>query len=261
MKYLLKAHAVKGDTEGFNAVMAEYAEAKLPSSTPEMNSELRLALNAPADLDWDKFLSKYTELFPKDMAVQNAETYEILFTACGKFLKADQAIEWYNDLIILKQEILTTSNRDAFRKAVGEQIFKGHYKQLSSHIRKFISELDSRPTPFIPSERLLTRMTRVKNDIVLSTLMKKEAARVELAVQELAAAGFLEGCEAVSESSGNFFSPLSACLYLSLSVYSRPSPCKTTHFTMFAYLLQLDSVITFLIRSLYLNPIQQTGLC
>lgn len=222
MKYLLKAHAIKGNTEGFNTVMAEYAEAKLPTSTstPILNSVLRLTLNAPGELDWEKFFSKYTELFPKDMPVENAETYEILFAACGKYEKADQAIEWYNDLTTKKQEILTTSNRDAFRNAVGDKIFKEHYKQLLHHIRKFVLDLDSRPPSFVPTERLLTRMTRVKNDSVVSTLMKKEAVRVELAVQELAAAGFLESCEAVSESSGIFFTSLSVRLsiHLSLSV-------------------------------------------
>ena len=257
MKYLLKAHAIKGDTEGFNTVMAEYTEAKLPTSTstPILNSALRLTLNAPGDLDWKKFSSKYTELFPEDMPVENAETYEILFAACGKYEKADQAIEWYNDLITKKQDIVTKSNRDAFRNAVGDKIYREHYKQLLNHIRKFVLDLDSRPTSFIPSERLLTRMTRVKNDSVVSTLMKKEAVRVELAVQELAAAGFLESCEAISESSGIFFLIcLSGCLYLSLSVYPSSYPCKSTHSTKLSYLRLLDSIITFLNR-LFLNPI------
>ena len=233
MKYLLKAYAVKGDTEGFNTVMTEFTEAKLPTSTPVNNSALRLLLNTPGGLDWNTFIDNYAKLFLRDMLVKDAETYGLLFEACEKFQKADQAIKWYNDLISTKQNIMTTSIRNAFHKAVGDKAFVEHYKQLTSDIRSFVSEFDKRPDPFVPSKKLLKRMKETRKDLSASTLMKKQFQRLETAVQELAAAGFLEDSEALAEITGTILLPV--CLPAHQVPYKRP------HLTNFPYLQQLSS--------------------
>ena len=212
IQYLLKAHAVTGDTAGFNTVMNEYIKTKLPASTPINNSVLRLLLNTSKELDWNRFIDNYAQLFLRELLVKDAETYDLLFGACERFSKAAQAVKWYNDLITSKDKMLTSSLRNAFHKAVGDEVYVQHYKELSKYISAYVTQFDKHPEPYKQSKRLVKRMLEAGDESSISALMIKHFKRVGTAVQELAAAGFLEHSEAIAESAGIF-------LISSLSVY------------------------------------------
>lgn len=213
MKHLLRAHAVQGDTAAFNAVMSEVCEANSPIPIEVKNSLLRVLLNAPGDFDWDKFVESYNEHFVLEKVAEDSETFSLLLEGCAKAEKIEQAVEWYNIVITERQKIMTKSIQRAFHKAVGDDGFVKHTRQLRPAVLDFVSEFDKPLETYIPSKRLEVRIKKGGDDASDATAMIKHFKRMETAVQEMAAAGFIEDSEVIAEKSGTI------CLLSSLLTY------------------------------------------
>jgi hypothetical protein len=202
MKHLLKAHAVQGDIAAFNAVMSEFCEANSPVPIEVKNSLLRVLLNAPGDFDWDKFEGSYNELFVQEKVAEDSETFSLLLEGCAKAEKVEQAVEWYNIVITERQKIMTKSIQTAFHKAVGDDVFVKHSRQLRPAVLEFVSDFDKPLETYTSSKKLEVRMKKAGDDASDATAMIKHFKRMEAAVQEMAAAGFIEDSEVIAEKSG-----------------------------------------------------------
>lgn len=202
MKHLLKAYAVQGDTAAFNAVMSEFCEANSRIPIEVKNSLLRVMLNAPGEFDWDKFLESYNELFVLEKVAEDSETFSLLLEGCAKADKVDQAVDWYNIVITERQKIMTKSIQKAFHKAVGDDVFVKHSRQLRPAVLEFVSEFDRPLETYTSSKKLEVRMKKAGDDASDATAMIKHFKRMEAAVQEMATAGFIDDSEVIAEKSG-----------------------------------------------------------
>jgi pentatricopeptide repeat protein len=146
MHYVMSAYATVGDTNGLADVFTRFQAMGLTPISTTFNAVLRCMLNNE-DMDWEAFISCYSEHFGFQKLVADIDTYAVLLDGCEKYERPVEAAKYFKQMLATGA-YPTTAMRDTFRRTLGDLQFDEFRSGLAPEYQRAMSNIDLKAAPF-----------------------------------------------------------------------------------------------------------------